>query len=47
MNAQGFLYTLARLLGDINAISKGKARKRIARITTGKMMGRFMRKLFI
>jgi hypothetical protein len=27
---RGFLYWLARLLGDVNAVQKGKVRKRIA-----------------
>lgn len=42
---RGFLYALARLLGDINAISSGSPRKvgqRIARRTAGKAL----RKIF-
>ena len=39
---RNFLYLLARLLGDIEAISKGKAGKRVARRMTGRMMGRIL-----
>ena len=43
---RGFLYWLARLLGDINAAKKGKIGKRIGRRAVGKATGRSMRKLF-
>ena len=43
---RGFLYWLARLLGDVNAAKKGKIGKRIARRAVGKATGRSMRKLF-
>jgi len=43
---RGFLYWLARLLGDINAAKKGKIGKRIGRRVVGKATGRTMRKLF-
>lgn len=43
---RGFLYWLARLLGDVNAVQKGKVGRRIARRATGKATGRMMRKLF-
>ncbi len=33
---RGALYTLARLLGDVNAVQKGKVGKRVARRATGK-----------
>ena len=47
MNAlRSFLYALARLLGDANAISKDKVGKRIARRAVGKATGRALRKLF-
>ncbi|MCD6599793.1 MAG: hypothetical protein J7L19_04420 [Dehalococcoidia bacterium] len=42
---RGFLYTLARLLGDANAVKKGKVGKRIARRAAGKTTGRTLRKL--
>jgi len=43
---RGFLYTLARLLGDINAVKKGKVGKRVARRAAGKATGRTFGKLF-
>lgn len=41
---RGSLYTLARLLGDVNAVKKGKVGKRVARRAAGKVTGRTMRK---
>ena len=35
MTFRGWLYWLARLLGDANAIAKGRAGKRAARRVTG------------
>ena len=46
---RGILYKLAKLLGDLSAISSGKpgkVAKRIARRTTGKATGKLFRKLF-
>jgi hypothetical protein len=43
---RGILYWIARLLGDYQAVKKGKVGKRIARRTTGKVLGKGMRKLF-
>jgi len=43
---RGFLYWLARLLGDVNAVGKGKAGKRIVRRTAGKAAGKTLRKFF-
>ncbi len=43
---RGFLYWLARVLGDVNAINKGKVGKRIARRAAGKLTGRGLRRLF-
>jgi hypothetical protein len=45
---RSFLYGMARLLGDISAISKGPkaTAKRIGRRVAGKATGRFMGKLF-
>jgi len=42
---RGFLYWLARLLGDVNAVKKGKVGKRVARRAAGKVTGRTMRKV--
>lgn len=44
--ARGFLYGLARFLGDVNAVQKGTAAKRIGRRVTGKATGRLLSKLF-
>lgn len=46
---RGFLYQLAKLLGDFQAISSGspkKMGKRIARRTAGRAVGRGFRKIF-
>jgi len=43
---RGFLYKLARFLGDVNAVKKGKVGKRVARRATGRVAGKGMRKLF-
>jgi len=40
------LYTLARLLGDVNAVRKNKVGTRIARRIAGKITGRFLGRLF-
>lgn len=44
--ARGFLYKLARLLGDVNAVEKGRGARRIVRRLAGKVTGRFLGKLF-
>ena len=43
---RGLLYALARLLGDVNAIVKGKVGTRIGRRLAGKLTGRLLGKLF-
>ncbi len=43
---RGLLYTIARLLGDVSAVRRGTAGKRIARRVVGKATGRGMSKLF-
>lgn len=43
---RNLLYTLARLLGDINAVQKNKVPQRIARRLAGKVTGRVLGKLF-
>jgi len=43
---RSFLYWLARLLGDINAIQKGKIGQRIARRLAGKIVGRTIMRKF-
>ena len=44
--SRSFLYTLAKYLGDLNAIARGKIGKRIARRMAGKATGRGLGKLF-
>ena len=44
--ARGFLYRLARILGDLNALQKGKIGRRFLRRRAGKITGRGLGKLF-
>lgn len=46
MGLRSMLYALGRLMGDANAVKKGKVSNRVARRATGKATGRAMRKLF-
>lgn len=43
---RGFLYRLARVLGDVNSVKKGRVGRRIARRAAGKGTGRLFRRLF-
>lgn len=43
---RGILYALARFLGDVNAVKKGRVGKRVARRIAGKATGRGLGKLF-
>jgi hypothetical protein len=43
---RSFLYALARFLGDVNAVKKGKVGKRIARRVVGRGVGRVLWRLF-
>ena len=40
------LYALAKLLGDVNAIQKGKIATRVGRRLAGKLTGRLLGRLF-
>ena len=40
VNIRSLLYSVARLMGDVNAVKKGKVRKRIGRRAAGKLTGR-------
>jgi hypothetical protein len=40
------LYKLAKLLGDVNAVQKGKIGQRIGRRITGKIIGRLLGRFF-
>lgn len=44
--ARGVMYSLAKLLGDVNAVKKGTVGKRLARRTAGKATGKLLGKLF-
>lgn len=41
---RGFLYMLAKLLGDVNAVKKGTIGKRMTRRIVGKATSKAMRK---
>ena len=43
---RALLYSLAKLMGDYNAVKKGKVGKRVGRRVAGKATGKAMRKLF-
>ena len=45
MGLRSSLYKAARLMGDANAVKKGKVSKRVARRAAGKATGRTMRKV--
>ncbi len=46
MGLRGILYTIARLMGDVNAVKKGKVGRRVGRRVAGKATGKAMGKLF-
>lgn len=43
---RGLLYRLARLMGDVSAVQKGKVGRRVGRRVAGKATGRAFKKLF-
>lgn len=43
---RSLLYSLARLLGDVNAVQKRRVGRRIVRRAAGRGAGRILRKLF-
>jgi hypothetical protein len=45
-NLRDLLYRLARLLGDVNAVQKGRVEKRVERRLVGRMTARILGKLF-
>ena len=45
MGLRSSLYKIARLMGDVNAVQKGKVGKRVARRAAGKVTGRSLGKL--
>ncbi|MFP4635308.1 MAG: hypothetical protein ACLFRD_05560 [Nitriliruptoraceae bacterium] len=44
--SRGLLYQLARILGDVNAVKRGRVGKRIGRRVAGRATGRGLGKLF-
>jgi len=46
MGLRGTLYAIARLMGDANAVKKGKVGRRVGRRAAGKLTGRGLGKLF-
>ena len=46
MSTRGWLYKVARLWGDVNAVKKGKVGRRIGRRAAGRATGKLFRKLF-
>lgn len=46
MNGRGFLHKLARIMGDANAVKKGRVGKRVARRAAGRTAGKGLRRLF-
>ncbi len=46
MGLRSSLYKIARLMGDVNAVKKGKVGKRVVRRAAGKVTGRSLGKLF-
>ncbi|MDQ2068978.1 hypothetical protein [Natronospira bacteriovora] len=43
---RGLLYWLARLLGDVNAVKRGRVGRRIGRRAAGRLTGRGLGRLF-
>lgn len=43
---RGFLYWLAKILGDVNAVKRGKIGQRIVNRAAGKLAGRAMGKVW-
>jgi hypothetical protein len=41
-----FLYAIARFLGDINAVKRGKVAERVGRRIAGKLTGRLLGRFF-
>lgn len=46
MKLRGLLYFLAKILGDVGALKKGKVGRRAGRRIAGKGTGKILRKLF-
>ena len=46
MSFRGFLYGWAKLLGDVNAVQKGRVGRRLGRRVVGQLTGRVLERLF-
>ena len=46
MSIRSMLYKTARVMGDVNAVKRGKVGRRIGRRAAGKATGRLFGKLF-
>lgn len=46
MNTRSWLYRIARLMGDYNAVKKGRVGRRIGRRVAGRATGRALWKIF-
>lgn len=42
---RSFLYFIAKILGDVNAVQKGKVGERVVRRASGRATGKFLGKL--
>ena len=40
MKFRSFLYTLAKLLGDVNAVRRGRVGRRVGRRVAGRVVGK-------
>jgi hypothetical protein len=43
---RGILYRIARILGDVQAVKRGRVGRRMGRRVSGKLAGRLLSKLF-
>jgi hypothetical protein len=43
---RGWLYRIARIMGDVQAVQRGRVGQRVGRRVTGRATGRAMRRLF-
>jgi len=43
---RSLLYKLARFLGDVNAVKRGKVGRRVARRAAGRASGKLLRRFF-
>lgn len=43
---RSLLYAVARLMGDVNAVKRGRVPRRLARRVVGRQLGHLLRRLF-